>query len=60
MTPEERLVEAERLLVMAREALHHTQEYCGDRMLPNLEGWSHYDARIAIDAFLDEPESEVA
>ena len=48
------------LLVMAREALLHTQEYVGAEMLPDLEGWSHWDARVAIDAFLDEPEPEAA
>jgi hypothetical protein len=28
--------------------IHFTQEYCGDEMLPNLEGWSHYDARMML------------
>ena len=50
---DERLEEAERLLVMAREALRLTREYVGEKLLPNIEGWSHYDATVAIAAFLD-------
>jgi hypothetical protein len=48
----ERLEEAERLLIKAREALRLTREYVGEGLLPNIEGWSHYDATIAIDVFL--------
>ncbi len=51
-----RLEEAEHLLAKAREALRLTREYVGEERLPNIEGWSHYDATVAIDAFLD-PES---
>ena len=56
---DERLEEAERLLVMAREALRLTREYVGEELLPDIEGWSHYDATVVIDAFLDSEAASV-
>ena len=43
---DERLEEAERLLVMAREALRLTREYVGEELLPDIEGWSHSDPTV--------------
>lgn len=40
------------LLWQAREALRHTREYIGEEKLPAVEGWTWYDATVAIDAAL--------
>jgi hypothetical protein len=40
------------LLWQAREALRYTREYVGEDTLPAIEGWSWYDATVAIDRFL--------
>jgi hypothetical protein len=42
----------EALLWQAREALRYTREYVGEDTLPAIEGWSWYDATVAIDRFL--------
>jgi hypothetical protein len=42
----------ETLLWQAREALRFTREYVGEDTLPAIEGWSWYDATVAIDRYL--------
>ena len=47
------LAEVERLQALAKQladAIHFTQEYVGDGMLPWLPGWSWYDALKAYEA----------
>lgn len=34
----------------AREAIRLTREYVGEELLPNLPGWSHFDADQALEA----------
>jgi hypothetical protein len=36
--------EKDEVILMLVEAIRLTQEYCGDRLLPPVEGWSWYDA----------------
>ena len=36
--------------IQAREAIRLTREYVGEELLPNLEGWSHFDADRALEA----------
>lgn len=48
-----KLEEARQLLEQAKEALRLTREYVGEDMLPALDGWSWYDATVAIQNFLD-------
>ncbi len=36
----------------AFEAFRLTQEYVTPEVLPDIEGWSHYDAKVALDKFL--------
>jgi len=51
-SPQDEDHEALRLLWQAREALRFTCEYAGEDTLPAIEGWSWYDATVAIDAYL--------
>jgi hypothetical protein len=46
------LEEAMALLRQTREALRLTREYVGEKVLPAIEGWSWYDATVAVDAWL--------
>lgn len=36
--------------IEAREAIRLTREYVGEKLLPNIEGWSHYDADRTLEA----------
>jgi len=39
-------------LARAHTALRLTQEYLGNRALPNIAGWSHFDERVRIEKLL--------
>ena len=39
-------------LEQAERALHFTREYVGEEMLPEIEGWSWYDATLTINNLL--------
>ena len=52
MTYGELLEKARDVTKQALEAFRLTQEYVTPKVLPDIEGWSHYDAKVAIEEFL--------
>lgn len=52
MTDSERILELEETLRIARQALKHTRDYVGHAVLPEVDGWSWFDAVTLIDKTL--------
>lgn len=49
---EAQVEEARDVAKQAIEAFRLTQEYVTPKVLPDIEGWSHYDAKGALEEFL--------
>ena len=49
-----KLSKALETLEYSKEAIRLTREYVGEKLLPNIEGWSHYDATNKINQTIKE------